>query len=513
MNLTVRDNYIVLPANTNLPLKKIILEYNGEIVSETDIRYDAVHPNFYAYIDLSVLVGKTVSISISPDIPISYRFASSIDRSDLYAEPFRPYYHFTTPNGWINDPNGLVKDSAGTYHLFYQYNPAAPQWGNMHWGHATSIDLIHWENRNTALFPDDFGTMFSGSGFIDAENSSGFGKDALLLFYTAAGGESLRSALKPYTQCLAYSNDNGKTIKKYDANPIIGNIVANNRDPKVIWCDELKKFVCALYLNGNKYALLSSKNLISWSEFQTVELENDAECPDFYPLTANDGSRHWILSGASAYYSVGKFENGLFVAEQPVLRMHTGSRGYAAQTYSNMADNRRINIAWENIAAPEPAPFASQMSIPMEHNLIKTSSGYVIKITPSEETSLLREENLTFECLNGELQSSTADRAALELEISASTDGEPLRLSLFGYEIIIDRNENTVNCGDCCVRLFPSNDEITVKLFIDTISCEIFTGTQMACARMLADENINKINLEGSNAKIIGWKLKSIFHK
>ena len=132
-----------------------------------------------------------------------------------YQEPERQQFHFSSRKGWLNDPNGLCFYQ-GTYHLFYQHNPAAVHWGPMHWGHATGTDLIHWQEQPIALYPDESGTMFSGCAVVDEQNLTGLGVDPasppLLFFYTCAG--------KPFTQNLAYSLDGGRTVVKYARNPL-----------------------------------------------------------------------------------------------------------------------------------------------------------------------------------------------------------------------------------------------------------------------------------------------------
>ncbi len=147
----------------------------------------------------------------------------------------------------------------GEYHLFYQRNPFGWAWGNMTWGHAVSKDMLHWKSLSDALHPDAMGTMFSGTGLVDKNNSGGFktgDEDPILLFYTSAGGTNPWSKGVPFTQSLAYSNDRGRTWTKYEGNPIVEHIRGGNRDPKVFATITLvsrQKPTVLLHLNQNRY--------------------------------------------------------------------------------------------------------------------------------------------------------------------------------------------------------------------------------------------------------------------
>jgi levanase/fructan beta-fructosidase len=271
-----------------------------------------------------------------------------------YKGKYRPEFHFSSQRGWINDPNGLFyyKDM---YHMFFQHNPVGCKWGNMHWGHAVSKDLVHWEEKEIALYPDEMGTMFSGSAIVDTKNATGLKKnenDVILLFYTAAGGtDSELSKSQPFTQCLAYSTDGGNTFEKYPENPIVPFIEPGNRDPKVIYHAESDVYTMVLYLADYRYLLLTSKNLLDWKRIQEISLQDDGECPDFYPLPVDGNMENmkWVLSGASDRYLYGSFDGNKFCSEAEVKRLQYGKlNSYAAQTWSDLSavDTRRIRIAW-----------------------------------------------------------------------------------------------------------------------------------------------------------------------
>ena len=511
MKITVTHPYLVFPVNNAKAMKKLLFTIGGELVYEADVRLDTHNPDFYAYFDVSRFMGQRMELTVEPEMAMSFREADSIDRIDLYREPFRPLYHFTEKNGWHNDPNGLVK-IGDTYHMFYQQNPASPQWGNMHWGHATSHDMIHWTQLPVALFPDEMGTMFSGSGIIDEEGRAGFGAGAALFFYTAAGCNSRRSAGQPFTQCLAYSTDGGKTLTKYEGNPVIPHIAGDNRDPKVIWCEELGKYVCALYLDGNTYALLTSDNFLDWELIQRIEIPGDAECPDFYPLNVENepGVRKWVLSGASAKYFVGDIVNGQFVPCQDVRAMHTGSLGYAAQTYSLQDDDRRINVSWERVNFPGNAPFCSQMGIPATHVLRRGEDGYYLHASPVKEAKKLRGSAYVLDETADGLETVLFDTAN-ELSLTVPAKGGEIRISMLGFTVVIDRDNMTARLGNQSIPLGCVDGRIKVRMYTDTCSLELFTETHYACLAVTADENLSQLTLVGeADADLYVWPLSHI---
>lgn len=515
MKLKIEHPYLVFPVSMAARPKTVFFRKDGELCFDLQVRLAPSVPDFSAYIDVRRFAGQTVELAAEPETKIVCRGADSIDRPDLYSETWRPVYHYTEANGWNNDPNGLVQAPDGTYHMFYQFGPAGTDWNNMHWGHAVSRDLVRWEQRPAALFPDPMGTMYSGSGIIDREGRAGFGRDAILVMYTAAPDNSVLSEGGKYCQCLAYSTDGGGSFTKYGGNPVIPYMTARNRDPKVIWCDELEKYVCALYLDGNTYALLTSGDFLHWDFLQHVFLKNDAECPDLYPLTADDGTRHWIFSGASAKYLVGTFTGGKYVPEQPALAMHTGSLGYAAQTWSDIADGRRINIAWDRIAFPAGSPFASQMGVPAVHTLRRCGERYVLYMEPVKELQELRGDALQTGNGTAELQG-----AACEMLLTVPADGANVRLECLGQTLVLDRSAMTLKLetargtGAACPDTVPveaADGKITVRLFWDVCSLEVFTGPYFACFMMTAEPDMKHLSVTGDGqAELTVWPLKSI---
>lgn len=381
---------LALPINNDAQPIRVIFSAGGEEKWALDCRLDFENPKYTIYPDFSRFFGDTeeIELEISPD----FEFEAAVRQKPDYDILCRPQLRFSPARGWNNDPNGLSY-FGGEYHMFFQHNPVGTTWGNMHWGHAVSKDLIHWAEKDIALYPDpDDHVIFSGSAVVDTRNVSGLGEEgrpALLLFYTAAGD--------PYEQRLAYTLD-GVNFRRWEGGAVVPNIVGDNRDPKVIWCDELGKYVMALYLTGHTFCLLTSSDMLGWDRLQDIELPGDAECPDFYPLTADDGQRRWIFMGASAHYYVGIIRNGKFEPTQGWRSMQPceadepgpATLGYAAQTFSDEPRGRRIRISWIRRQTPQDAPFNQNMSLPHELKLYaEENGGYHIGAMPVSELALL----------------------------------------------------------------------------------------------------------------------------
>ena len=285
------------------------------------------------------------------------RFAGE---DSVYREPNRPQFHFTSRRGWNNDPNGLVYLD-GEYHLFYQHNPFETQWENMHWGHAVSPDLLHWKELDDALFPDRLGTMFSGSAVVDRDNTAGWGRNALVAAYTAdkAGRE---------VQCIAYSNDKGRSFTKFEGNPVVG----ETRDPRVFWYEPNKEWVMALYKIAG-ISFFTSKDLKSWKE--ESHINGFYECPDIFalPVDGNPDKKLWVVHGGSGTYMVGDFDGRKFTPRYGKYRTTYGAY-YAAQTYNDTPDGKRVQIGWGQIEHAG-MPFNQMMLFPTELTLRTTNEG------------------------------------------------------------------------------------------------------------------------------------------
>lgn len=330
----------------------------------------------------------------------------TVDSSKTNKEPYRPQFHFTPEKKWMNDPNGMVYYK-GIYHLFYQYYPDDIVWGPMHWGHATSKDLIHWEHQKIALFPDKLGLIFSGSAVVDLKNTSGLGtteNPPMIAIFTYHNMDGEKAGRKDYqTQGLAYSLDEGNTWLKYTGNPIIKNSTQKDfRDPKVFWNSETNLWNLVL-VAGDHAQFYTSKNLINW-DYQSDFGKNIGahggvwECPDIFKLkVGNSNAEKWVLlisinpgapnGGSGTQYFIGDYDGKNFTTNQKDIKwIDNGADNYAGVTYNNTPDNKRIFIGWMsnwNYARNTPTKnWRSAMTLPRELSLDKINNDYVLKNKP-----------------------------------------------------------------------------------------------------------------------------------
>lgn len=464
--LSPASRYLCLDIDNDAPCRKLLVRDGDTLVYDLDVflATDPACAQCRMYVDMAPFFGKSLTFTLACDGGEEPYTPTCIDvRPDAtdYSSPLRPLSHFTTRYGWINDPNGLVY-ADGVYHMFYQHNPAGTRWGNMHWGHATSPDLVHWTEQDEALYPDTTGTMYSGSAVADMDNLSGLGDGThtpILLYYTAAGENSLLSHGQPFTQRLAYSTDGGVTFHKYP-DGMIPHIIGGNRDPKVVWAEELSCWLLALYLDGNEYALFRSPDLLHWSEFQRLTLPMDAECPDFYPLTCIEtNERLWVYSGASDTYIVGRLTEGGFVPIQENLRYQLGGAdSYAAQTF--FGTDRRIKIAWGRTGGDV---FCGQMLFPTEVVLHKDPDGtYRLATNPVDEIETL--------------YTDTAEPAAFDISLTIPAHAAPITGDILGLPITIDPVENRIVLpgGRVIPLAYTAKEVYDVRMLVDTISLEVF---------------------------------------
>lgn len=330
---------------------------------------------------------------------------------------YRPEFHYTSERNWLNDPNGLVYLN-GTYHLFYQHNPFGPDWGNMSWGHATSRDLLHWEEQPVAIPCDEHEAIFSGSAVVDEHNTTGFGTPAnppLVAIYTSAYSDASPLAGRQ-AQSLAYSLDEGRTWTKYQGNPVLDRASADFRDPKVFWYDgDAGSYwvMVAVEAVQRQVVLYKSADLKAWEHLSTFGPANATggvwECPDLFelPVDGNPQDSRWVLivninpggiaGGSAGQYFLGEFDGVTFRSETTVTKglqqddsrmrdyrwLDWGRDYYAAVSFSNMPDGRRIMIGWMNnwdYARETPTgTWRSAMSLPREVSLTRSGGQLTLR--------------------------------------------------------------------------------------------------------------------------------------
>lgn len=524
MKTVIEKKYIKVPVNTNATTKKLCFyEMNGEekkLVMDFDCRLDFIDPTFTAYLDVSRFAGHELEYESIPYIDFTLTQCDEKNLDGLYEEKYRPFVHFTPQSGWLNDPNGMIKYH-GTYHMFYQYNPCGPEWGNMHWGHAVSKDLIHWEEKDVALFPDETGTMYSGSAIEDAGNVSGIqtGENSpMLLFYTAAGDRNLMSAGKVRTQCIAFSDDGGKTFKKYSGNPVINFVENYNRDPKVVWVEEIKKYLIVLYLADDRYGMFVSENLLSWTFLQQIVIPNESECPDIYSFRT-EKKKYWVISGASDKYIIGVFEKGTFSVKTREAELSYSGFSYAGQSFSGMDDGRVVRMTWEKLKMPCPG-VPNQMSFPQELKLAVTDKECFLTANPVEEIKQLyvSPDIITNRLIDKALEIKL-DMAAYDIHIVTDFDSN-MRLELFGHTLQIRTQENCIVYEKVKIPISSDLRTVDLRIIADRCSFEIFTdggrffaNLYVVCdynlpyLRLLSDGNINLQKLFYSKLEPIHGKL------
>lgn len=402
---TIERHYLNLPVKNGAPKRKLSVLVGGKMVREFTLELADAAPDWWAPLNVGEFTGKCITLSVDK-LPGNSGALQAITQNDvirgaedLYHESLRPQLHFSSRRGWINDPNGLAF-YRGEYHLFYQHNPFGWGWGNMHWGHAVSKDLVHWQEFDDVLVPDESGAMFSGSAVVDWNNTSGLGKDdqpPLVLIYTAAGN--------PSVQCIVSSTD-GRTFTKFSGNPVVPQIAPGNRDPKVIWSETLKRWVMVLYVGftdttktgthgqpGRRDTIhfLASPNLKDWTVIS--QTAGFFECPDFFelPVAGDAQNKKWLLTAASSDYMLGAFDGKTFIPGTEKLKGQRGAGFYAAQTFSDIPadDGRRIQMGWLQALAPG-MPFNQAMSLPLELKLALTPEGPRLTRTPVKELEALR---------------------------------------------------------------------------------------------------------------------------
>ena len=465
VSLDVTEDYLLLPIQDDAPEGKIcIVKDNEQKGTLMNVRLARERVDSYVPFALSAYKGQHISIEIQgvPETALCWKelkLSGSFDMANK--ESFRPVYHHTPAYGWMNDANGLVyKD--GEYHLYFQYNPYGSKWGNMHWGHSVSKDLIHWDHLNPAIARDTLGHIFSGSTVVDKNNSAGYGKDAIIAFYTSASDEHGQ------IQCMAYSKDNGRTYTKYEKNPILTPFdgLKDFRDPKVFWYEPAQKWYMIVSAD-KEMRFYSSSNLKDW-EYQSgfgkgygVQ-PNQFECPDFIqlPVDGDKNNMKWVMivninpgcmfGGSATEYFVGDFDGKEFKCDtKPEVTkwLDFGKDHYATVCFSNTGD-RVVAVPWmSNWQYANVTPirqYRGANALPRELSLYTKDGQIYMAANAVKETAGLRKETRTIDnqTVKGESKIDEIfpqNEGAFEIEM----DVTPGASTVAGMELLNDKGEKT----------------------------------------------------------------------
>lgn len=520
VSLDVTEDYLLLPIQDDAPEGKIcVVKDNEQKGTLMNVRLARERVDSYVPFALSAYKGQHISIEIQgvPETALCWKELKLSGSFDMVnKESFRPVYHHTPAYGWMNDPNGMFyKD--GVYHLYFQYNPYGAVWGNMHWGHSTSTDLMHWKFEGCAIVPDAWGAIFSGSCVVDHENTAGFGKEAVVAFYTSAKSTPWGDI---QMQSMAYSLDNGKTFTKYEGNPILTSSEKDFRDPKVFWYAPGKHWIMILAV-GQHMEIYSSVNLKEWkkeSEFGAMQGAHGGvwECPDLVEIPV-EGTREkkWVLicnlnpggpfGGSAAQYFVGSFDGKKFVNESPTQTkwMDWGKDNYATVTWNNAPDGRCIALGWmSNWQYANNVPtrqYRSANTLARDLTLYREGQELYLKSTPSSEVKKARGKKVSipsfkvsekhemvnlFEEKQGayEVEILIQNAGASKIAFCLLNDkGEKVSMyyDLNRKQFVMDRSESgkvDFSKDFPAVTLAPVNvdKELTLRLFVDRSSIEAF---------------------------------------
>jgi len=449
------------------------------------------------------------------------------DAQPVYQETLRPQFHYTVKKGWINDPCGLVHYK-GQYHLFNDHNP----FGNTmpgtidaktpsRWSHAVSPDLVHWTEMPIAVMPDEkLGAIFSGSGVVDHDNTSGLAsgdEKPLVLVYTLAG--------RPFSQGISYSNDSGKTWTPYAKNPVVPNqgLMTSERDPRVFWHEPTKRWVMVLYVKRGIARFFTSEDLKTWTHTSDFKDDGFHECPDLFqlPLDGDKDDMKWILYDAKFKYYIGTFDGKEFKAESGPFRGDFGRNFYAAQTWTN-TPGKTIQIAWMNGGRYPGMPFNQQQSFPCELTLETLPEGVRICRRPIDGIKALRTNTHSFadktlNPVNSLLKGIEGDLFEIEAEIEP-LDAATFGLSIRGEKINYTMGEKKLSALGAAAEVELIDGRMTLHVLVDRASIEVFANdgrlSMTSCFIPEAEDKSLAIYSGCGQIKVISLKvheLKSIW--
>lgn len=455
--------YLLLPVQEDRDEAQVLLDTGSAADTWMDVRLAQNGTDYY--VPFALGTGKTATVKVlglkKDALALNLlKLGDTFDTTNT--DYYRPLYHFTPLYGWMNDPNGMVyKD--GEYHLYFQYNPYGSKWGNMHWGHAVSKDLLHWEHLNTAIARDTMGHIFSGSSVLDARNTAGFGKNAIVAIYTN------NSVNHDEVQCIAYSNDNGRTFTNYEGNPVLRPFdgLKDFRDPKVFWYEKNKSWYMIVSAD-KEIRLYKSKNLKNWDYVSAFgegygQQPCQYECPDFFqlPVNGDEKNKKWVMimninpgcmfGGSATEYFVGDFDGKTFTCTDDPHEakwLDFGKDHYATVTYSN-TPGRVLAMAWmSNWQYANLTPFKQSRganTLPRELRLYTKDGKYYVSSNAAPETAQLRKATRELGDMTVDNSQMFAGIAAnMESAFEIEADVTPDADGIAGIEISNNKHERSL---------------------------------------------------------------------
>lgn len=526
------SKYVLLPVEEKAENASVrVINKDNQTTTHPNVRLAVDNVDYY--VPLEIKDGQTLDIIFHGDRRTKgavkdfacwkeMKYSNEFDTTNR--EKFRPAYHHTPVYGWMNDPNGMFYFN-NEWHLYYQYNPYGSLWENMTWGHSVSKDLIHWEALPNAIEPDAIGTIFSGSCVVDKNNTAGYGKDAIIAYYTSAG--------EAQTQSMAYSTDGGRTFTKYEKNPVITNNIPDFRDPNFFWHEPTQKWIMLLAA-GQEMQIYSSPNLKDWtleSSFGREFGNHDGvwECPDMMQLNVRGKDQQkWMLvcninpggpfGGNATQYFIGQFDGHQFTCEsKPEVTkwMDYGKDHYATVSFNNAPEGRHVVLAWmSNWQYANQVPtkqFRSANSIPRDLDLFVDGDETYCGVMPSKEMLALRgnkAKKLTEAC-----ELIVDVKGSMELVLS-NAKGEQVVMNYDAKQqtFSMDRTKS----GDCsfseafpATTIAPTHGVLKqLRIFIDHSSIEVFEAEgKMAMTNLVfPSEPYNNIKVRGGKVTIYDIK-------
>ncbi|MEV6285508.1 glycoside hydrolase family 32 protein [Kribbella sp. NPDC051770] len=379
------------------------------------------------------------------------------------AEPNRGLIHFSPRSGWMNDPNGLLH-YRGTYHFYFQHAPGSLVWDTMHWGHATSPDLVRWTEQPIALDPAIHpGDLWSGGGVVDLRNTSGLKSgdhDPIVVF---SGTQGVR---------MFYSLDGGFTFTPYDGGRVIAQPSGReSRDPKVVWHEPTGQWAMVVWsdADGNGVDFFVSPDLLQWERTSRYAAGWFFECPDFTPMDL-DGETVWVLRDARGSYVVGAFDGRTFTTawtSPQTITTNPGAAGsdyYAAQSFDNV--DRTVTMAWQG--GNHGATWTGNASFPVEQELVGTPDGPRVLSRPVDEIRTLRHDTQSWpEATFSAGTHVLGEGCTAELEIAGASRACTLRIR---------------GCFDV-----PVAPDETLRLLVDRGQLAVFSGLDYRCLNVDLD--------------------------